>query len=112
LTLILHIATREDWEKAQSKGVYKTKSLEKQGFIHCAYPDQLVKVANLEFRGQKDLVLLLIESNRVHSKIREAGSGAESYPYIYGPLNLDSVSKTVDYGPNEKGEFELPSVLA
>ncbi len=112
MTLILHIATRQEWEKAQSLGVYRTQSLEKYGFIHCSYPDQVVRVANSIFHGQKDLVLLLIESNRVHSKVRESGEGRDSYPHIYGPLNLDSVSKVLDFKPNENGEFELPLGLA
>lgn len=68
-------------------------------------------MANSVFRGQKDLVLLFIESNRVHSDTREE-EGTDTYPHIYGPLNLDSVTKVLDLKPNKNGDFELPANLA
>ena len=108
--MILHIATRQEWENAQSLGIYRTRSLDTQGFIHCSYPDQLVRVANFLFHGHNDLVLLVIESNRVHSDVRE-DEGPDTYPHIYGPLNLDSVTKVLDFRPNKNGDFEMPANL-
>ncbi len=113
MTLILHIAKREEWERAMALGVYKADSLRSRGFIHCSYPSQLVKVANHLYRGQKGLVLLCIESNRVHVDVREEGpTGEETYPHVYGPLNLDSVSKVLDFVPDKYGEFKLPPGVA
>ena len=112
MTLILHITTRKDWEQAKKAGIYKTQSLEKQGFIHCSYPDQLVKVADANYPGRKDLVLLCIESNRVRADIREEGTGDESYPHIFGPLNLDSIAKALDFEPDKNGKFRLPPSIA
>ncbi len=112
MTLILHITTRRDWEQAKHQGIYKTESLAKQGFIHCSYPDQLVKVANANYPGRKDLVLLCIESNRVRADVHEEGAGDESYPHIFGPLNLDSVARALDFEPDKNGKFKLPSSIA
>ena len=89
-------------------GIYKTESLEKQGFIHCSYPSQLVKVAETNYPGRKDLLLLCIESNRVHADIREEGAGDESYPHVFGPLNIDSVTKVIEFAPDKSGKFNLP----
>ncbi len=113
MTLILHITTRRDWEHAKKVGIYKAPSLEKQGFIHCSYPDQLVRFAETNYPGRKDLVLLCIESNRVRADVHEEGVGDESYPLIFGPLNLDSVAKALDFEPDKNGRFKLPpSILA
>ena len=113
MTLILHITTRRDWEHAKQVGIYKPESLEKQGFIHCSYPDQLVEVADATFRGKRDLVLLCIESNRVRADIREEGTGYKSYPHIFGPLNLDSVARALEFEPDKRGNFRLPpSIIA
>ncbi len=112
MTLILHITTRRDWEQAKKVGIYKTQSLEKQGFIHCSYPDQLVKVADANYPGRKGLVLLCIESNRVRADVHEEGAGDESYPHIFGPLNLDSVAKVLEFEPDKNGRFKLPPSLA
>jgi uncharacterized protein (DUF952 family) len=111
MTLILHIATLKDWEKARALGIYKNESLQKQGFIHCSYPSQLERLANSSYQGQNALVLLCIESNRVHADVHEEGQGDESYPHIFGPLNLDSVSKVLDFKPDKQGRFKLPAGL-
>lgn len=108
MTLILHIAVRKAWEHASQVGIYKPESLEKQGFIHCSYPSQLEKVADANFLGKKDLVLLCIESNRVRADIREEKAGDESYPHVFGPLNMDSVTKVVEFMPDKSGKFKLP----
>jgi len=55
--------------------------------------------------------LLYIESNRVHAKVREEGNGADSHPRIFGPLNLDSVSKVVELKADKLGRFTLPNPL-
>ncbi len=82
--------------------------MEKQGFIHCSYPSQIVKVADANYLGRKDLLLLCIESNRVHADIREEGAGDESYPHVFGPLNLDSVTKVLAFEP-DKSQVQTPA---
>lgn len=111
MTLILHITARKDWELANHVGIYKTESLEKQGFIHCSYPSQLEKVADANYPGRRDLLLLCIESNRVRADFREESAGDESYPHVFGPLNLDSVTKVVELKPDKRGKFKLPPSL-
>jgi len=111
MTLILHLMNRQDWEHAKSLGIYKAHSSHGSAHIDCWYPSQLEKAANTIFEGQRDLVLLCIESNRVHAKVREEGKGADSHPRIFGPLNLDSVSKVVELKPDKLGRFTLPNPL-
>ena len=111
MTLILHLMSHKEWEHAKSLGIYKAHSSHGSGHIDCWYPSQLERVANEVFEGQKELVLLCIESNRVHAKVREEGKGADSHPRIFGPLNLDSVSKVVELKPDKLGRFALPNPL-
>lgn len=111
MTLILHLMSQKDWEHAKSLGIYKRESSHGSEHIDCWYPSQLEKIANAKYNGRKDLVLLCIESNRVHAKVREEGKGDQSHPRIFGPLNLDSVSKVVDFRPDELGRFTLPEAL-
>ena len=103
--------SRKDWEHSKSLGIYKGHSSHGTMHIDCWYPSQLEKTANSIFAGQKDLVILYIESNRVHAKVREEGKGAESHPRIFGPLNLDAVSKVVELNPDKLGRFVLPNPL-
>lgn len=111
---ILHIATLKDWEDAQNTGEYIVESLEKQGFIHCSKPEQVIDVANFLFKGREDLILLSINPDKVKSEIRfEASIGTEEkYPHIYGPLNLNAVDTTYDFKPNHQSIFYLPDYIA
>lgn len=108
MSVILHVAKYEQWEKAKLEGVYSNNSLDSQGFIHCSTSKQIVKVANDLFHGQKGLVLLYIASGKVQSEIRyeNAGNG-ERFPHIYGPLNIDAVIKVAEFEPAKDGKFRL-----
>jgi uncharacterized protein (DUF952 family) len=111
MTLILHITTREQWERAKSTGAYRGDTLDSEGFIHCSTPAQVIPVANAFFRGQSGLVLLCIDSAKVQTEIRyeapEPG-GEEAYPHIYGPLNADAVVRVLAFEPGADGTFALP----
>ena len=108
--MLLHIAHGGEWVRAQEAGVYETRSLDEQGFIHCSYPHQVVAVANSVYRGQRGLVLLYIDPDRLGSRVVEEDGGAgESYPHVYGSVNLDAVVKAEPFHPGEDGRFTLPT---
>jgi uncharacterized protein (DUF952 family) len=107
MTNILHITTRAAWESALSAGAYTTPTLESEGFIHCSEPRQVARVANARFRGRQGLVLLEIDPARVGPVIKHENTegGAELFPHIYGPLNLDAVTRLLPFEPDADGNF-------
>jgi uncharacterized protein (DUF952 family) len=110
---ILHITTRSAWAAAQQAGAYRGDTLDSEGFIHCSTPQQVIAVADARFRGQPDLVLLDIATDRVGPEIRwEAAENGQIYPHIYGPLNVDAVEQVLPLGPGGDGAFTLPPDIA
>jgi len=110
MKIIVHITQKTEWERALFAGTYQAPSLEKQGFIHCSLPSQVVGVANSNFRYEQDLVLLEIDTSILASPLKFEdlyNEGAE-YPHLYGPLNIEAVKKVVSFAPNTEGYFELP----
>jgi len=105
LVKICHICTASDWEAAQAAGFYHAASLETEGFIHCSRPDQVLRVANLYFPGITDLLLLWIDTTQVSGTIRWEPVEGDTYPHIYGILNLDAVTKAVPLTPRAGGSF-------
>jgi uncharacterized protein (DUF952 family) len=98
VSVIYHIATRGDWERARRAGEYTTstvgKTLAEEGFIHASGPRQVNGVANRYYRGSLDeLLVLVIDTERVRAEVRyEDVPGADApFPHIYGPLNADAV---------------------
>ncbi len=104
---IYHITRRTDWQKALEEGAYLADTLGSQGFIHCSTRAQVAAVANRIYQGQHGLVLLEIDSSRVQPEIRfeNLEGGAELYPHIYGPLNLEAVEKVIEFEPGTDGQF-------
>ena len=110
---MLHITTREQWERALAAGSYEADSLAGEGFMHSSAPRQAVGVANRLFRGRHDLVLLVIDPARVQAAIKHEPAGdGETYPHVYGPLNTDAVVQVLPFPPDSDGGFTLPPELA
>ncbi|MFA5480000.1 MAG: DUF952 domain-containing protein [Candidatus Muiribacteriota bacterium] len=112
MLFVLHIVERKKWEKAQKDGFYKPESLSKEGFIHLSDPQQVLKVANENFKKKDELELLVINPEKLKNQVKYEDNGSgEIFPHLYGPLNTDAVIKAIDFDRDENGEFKLPEDL-
>ncbi len=112
MNTILHITQRHEWEQAKNLGTYRSNTLDSEGFIHCSTPIQLLGSANRFFKNQTDLVILKIDVDRVTPEIRYEGIDANNlFPHIYGELNIDAVSDSIDLESHPDGSFVLPDEL-
>src|SRR5690349_8102581 len=110
MSVVFHIAARAEWEAALAAGVYRTGSLDGEGFIHCSTAEQADATANTLFVGRADLVLLHIEVERLEAPLRYdpvAEPRGAVFPHIYGPLNLAAVFDVIALQPGADGRFEL-----
>jgi uncharacterized protein (DUF952 family) len=113
VSTIYHIATASDWAQARADGKYTTstrgKTLAEQGFIHGSTAGQVAPVANMIYKGLPDLLVLVIDTDRVRPEVRyEPVTGwDEPFPHIYGPLNTDAVIETRPLDPGPDGEFSF-----
>jgi len=104
---IYHLVTESEF-RTQAKGnAYLPTRFDQDGFIHCTGdPDTLLAVANDYFSSMEEpIVVLVIETIKLIAEVRFeppapiGGSGASHlegarlFPHIYGPLNLDAVTK-------------------
>ena len=105
---LYHIARREDWERARETGVYAPVSLEREGFVHCSLSHQLEAVANALFRGERDLLLLVIDPKRLSAEVRFEDPGVgEAYPHVYGPIPFQAVVEVRGLEPGPDGRFRI-----
>ena len=109
MTVIYHIAAAADWERAQRQGAYtmstRGRTLAEEGFIHASTAEQVPLVAAAYYRDVPDLVLLVIDTERVRPELRyeQVPGQPDPYPHIYGPLNLDAVLETRPFQPPAPG---------
>ncbi len=90
---ILHITPQLRWEHAQTEGEYRGDTLVIEGFIHGCLPEQVAGVVSRYFKGQTGLVLLRIDPSKLKPQLKweNPPDSDETFPHVYGPLNLDAV---------------------
>jgi uncharacterized protein (DUF952 family) len=106
--IIVHVCTKAEWQKAKALNEFRVESLDSEGFIHCSGLDTILRVANSNWRGRKDLIILFIDSAKVISPIKyepDSESGI-LYPHVYGPINLDAIIQVKEFKPKEDGTFD------
>jgi uncharacterized protein (DUF952 family) len=113
MSIIVHIARKGEWEQVRDSGSYVTATFAAEGFIHCSLPGQVVPVANVLFKAQKDLVLLIIDSAKVDVEIKYENleGGTELFPHVCGALPAQAVVTVLDFPPQDDGTFVLPGSL-
>ncbi|WP_022953018.1 DUF952 domain-containing protein [Leucothrix mucor] len=113
-TLIYCITTAEKWSQSKQKGIHTEPSLEAEGFIHCSYPHQLLRVANKYFKDVEGPLILCIDRSQLESEVvdEDLSDLGELYPHIYGAINADAVVEVLTFQTSEQGEFNLPDRLA
>ena len=92
---LFHITTHEMWAAALRAGVFHPPSLDTEHFIHLSDERQWLATANRFFRDRTDLVLLSIREDRLASPLRWEPADGDSFPHLYGPLELAAVVDAV-----------------
>lgn len=111
MATIYHIAFPRDWKEAKLRGEYristKGKSLDDEGFIHAGTARQVAPVANIVYRENSDLLVLVIDVDRLDSEIRydEVPGWTDPFPHIYGPLNVNAVTGILSLTRESDGKF-------
>jgi uncharacterized protein (DUF952 family) len=88
--MIYHITTRDASLLARQTGEYRTESLARDGFIHLSQLHQVLGVANAFYAGQKDLVILVVDPNRLKAELKY-----EAPVHPAAPGSVESVKNEV-----------------
>lgn len=113
MPLIYHIATAQEWDRAEVAGEYRVstlgRSLEEVGFIHCSQASQVAAVANRFYRGVPGVVLLTIDEHLVRAEVRyeDVPGSDDPFPHMYGPLNTDAVIEVAQFPPDAEGKYSF-----
>jgi uncharacterized protein (DUF952 family) len=98
MPIIYHITTKQTWQEAIEKGAYTAPSLAEEGFIHCSQESQIEGVLQRYYAGQYDLVKLVVDTDKLNVKFifEWSPSTSDTFPHVYGPINLDAVIEVKD----------------
>ena len=107
---LFHIAPADAWSRAAES--YAPAEFEREGFIHCSTQHQVIRVANTLFCGRPDLVLLMIDTERLTAPVRYENleGGRELFPHLYGPLPRPAVLAVEPLRAQGDGTFDESGV--
>ena len=99
-----------DLAEAKAKGHFDGSADDaRDGFIHLSSGDQLESTLAKHFPGQKDLVLLAFDSERLGERLQwEPSRGGALFPHLYGPLDLDALLWEESLQLGDDGRHRLP----
>jgi uncharacterized protein (DUF952 family) len=90
---IYKICTGLGWHAAKAEGQFHGSAVDRRdGFIHFSDAGQLAETAAKYFAGQKDLVLVAVDSTALGPALKwERSRNDDLFPHLYGPLPLTAV---------------------
>jgi uncharacterized protein (DUF952 family) len=95
--MIFHITDTATWADSQHRGKHTGSTrgidLSDEGYIHCSTADQWRGVIERFYADATDLLLLHIDEEKLTSPLvyEQLPGSADTFPHIYGPINLDAV---------------------
>lgn len=111
--LIYKIATIAQWQMAEDAGRFAGAPVDlADGFIHFSTRDQVVETASRHFAGQKDLLLVAVDTNGLGDALKwEPSRGGALFPHLYAELPLSAViwAKPLPLG-DDKRHHSFPAL--
>ncbi len=97
------------WHEALRTGVFHGSAVDaRDGFIHFSTAEQVAETAAKHFAGQRDLVLLRVESSRLGDKLKwEPSRSGALFPHLYDALDSAAVTAIdpLPLGPDGRHQF-------
>lgn len=93
MTTIYKILPAALWHDAQKTGVFAGSEVDlKDGYIHFSTSQQAAETAAKHFAGQRDLMLLRVDADRLGNALKwEASRGGALFPHLYAKLDITQV---------------------
>lgn len=91
--IVYKICAKELWQEAEAAGVFFGAPVDHaDGFIHFSTADQVVETAAKHFAGQRDLLLIAVEAERLGPALKyEPSRGGALFPHLHAPMPLAAV---------------------
>jgi len=112
MTIIYHMADKDDWQKAQSEGSYAGTAMDKaDGFIHFSTRETVVESAAKHRTGVKNLVLLWVDTAGLDDSLKwEPARGGILFAHLYSILDPAKVFQVDDLPVGDDGRHIFPEM--
>ena len=89
--LIYKVLKEEEFIELEKNRIsYGSLADEMDGFIHLSTKNQLLGTLKRHFNGQRNLVLMALESDTIHTSLKwEKSPHGQIFPHLYSSLSFD-----------------------
>ncbi|MFT4924224.1 MAG: hypothetical protein ACI8WB_000302 [Phenylobacterium sp.] len=101
------LAGQQEYDQALAAGELVRDSLQNEGFIHASPADQLSRVANKHYTNVANVLVLVVEQQRITPPVKWQPATGGLYPHIFGPMNMDAVIEVQAIKKDEHGVFSI-----
>lgn len=101
------ISSQQEYDDSMTSGVLMRDSLESEGFIHASPASQLDRVANKFYTEVIDPLIMIVDKAKIKPELKWEPATGGLYPHIYGPMNMDAVSRIQPISKAEDGKFRI-----
>lgn len=100
------------WNEAKRAGIFHGSEVDlRDGYIHFSTAGQAAETAAKHFTGQRDLVLLHVEADRLGDKlVWEPSRGGALFPHLYAPLDISLVLRADPLPLGDDGRHVFPNL--
>ncbi|WP_084264911.1 DUF952 domain-containing protein [Sneathiella glossodoripedis] len=112
MTTIFHMADKDAWAEAVSRGSYPGTPMDQEdGFIHMSTAETIVESAAKHRKGVTNLLLLVIDAEELGEKlVWEPARGGILFPHLYEDLDPEKVRKVVPLPLGDDGRHIFPDL--
>jgi uncharacterized protein (DUF952 family) len=112
MTTIYKICPAAMWHEAQRLGVFRGAPVDfADGYIHFSTAAQVRETASRHFAGQRDLMLLWVESAALGDKLKwEPSRGGALFPHLYDVLDVRHVTRAEPLPLGADGKHIFPDL--
>ena len=91
--LVYKIFCRSEWDDLVAAGRTVGAPIDiTDGYIHLSTPAQVAETASKHFAGQRDLVLVAVDTEALGSEVKwETSRGGALFPHLYRPMVMADV---------------------
>jgi uncharacterized protein (DUF952 family) len=113
MTLIYKIVPAALWRAAEALAEYEGAPVDMaDGFIHFSTAAQVRETAAKHFAGERDLLLVSVEAERLGEALRyEPSRGGDLFPHLYGPLRLADILRVDALPLRDDGTHEFSGLV-
>jgi uncharacterized protein (DUF952 family) len=109
---IYKICSASAWREAERRGVFLGSADDlRDGFIHFSTSPQVAETARKHFSGQAGLFLIAVDADALGDSLRwEPSRNDESFPHLYGELDLGAVTDVIELRTRSDGGHDIPEL--